>query len=94
VEGARTGDALELVAILGRGIERLEQRFGTLERGATRVEPERRFAFALLIRDVLAEAERTLVDRLAAAATFGAPGRGGFEDVGHAPRIHNIWTEV
>jgi len=61
-----------------------EQRVRALPRRAHRMEPVRHLALAERVRQAFAEAKLALLQGLLAAAAFGTPGGGGFEDVGHA----------
>src|SRR5690349_14044704 len=88
----RLGRALQLPSVgkrIRRFRQRLEQGFRALEGGAPWVEPQRHLAFAVCVRESLAEAKRAPLDRAAAASALRAPGRGDLEDVGHGSRIRH-----
>src|SRR5262249_26709181 len=63
--------------------ERLEECFGALVHATDRMEPERRFAFAVWVRHALTEANLALRDERATAPALRAAGRRCLEEVRH-----------
>src|SRR5260221_4359564 len=85
-EGEASG-ALERLAAghLGcRAGQAFEQHIRALVRRAHRMEPAGHLAPSERVWQAFAEAQLSPLQGLPAAATLGAPGGGGFEDVGHA----------